>query len=71
MRAPENQKPIGFIKIFPVKVTIYDANDNIIKVEEIDYGNSDDKKWLGRVTFWALTQGYFMELEKNGEVVLD
>lgn len=38
-------------------VLVYDLNnnDNLVTEKRINYGNMEDRKWLGRITFWALT----------------
>ena len=38
-------------------VLVYDLkNDDKPLVEKrINYGDAEDRKWLGRITFWALT----------------
>ncbi len=38
-------------------VIVYDLkNDDKPLVEKrINYGDAEDRKWLGRITFWALT----------------
>ncbi len=38
-------------------VMVYDlTNDDALIVEkQINYGDADDRKWLGRITFFALT----------------
>lgn len=41
----------------PALVIIYDLRNNDAVVEEkwINYGDAEDRKWLGRITFWALS----------------
>lgn len=38
-------------------VIVYDLanNDSVVVEKEIDYGDVEDRKWLGRITFYALT----------------
>lgn len=38
-------------------VIIYDLRngDNVVEEKWINYGDAEDRKWLGRITFWALT----------------
>ena len=38
-------------------VLVYDLknNDELIEEKEINYGDFEDRKWLGRITFFALT----------------
>lgn len=44
-------------KQMPALVLIYDLknNDALIEEKRINYGDVEDRKWLGRMTFWALT----------------
>lgn len=44
-------------KDMPALVIVYDlANgDNVITEKRINYGDAEDRKWLGRITFFALT----------------
>lgn len=39
------------------KVVVYSLfeNDDVVTEKDINYGNAEDRKWLGRITFWALT----------------
>lgn len=50
----------NYIKTFPLIVSIYDG-DKLLHEEEIDYGVSEHRKLLGRLTFWACDQGYCVE----------
>ena len=36
-------------------------DDAIIDMRKIDYGNFEHKKWLGKVSHWAWSQGYSVE----------
>jgi hypothetical protein len=56
-----------YVKHFPLTVTVYDAKDNVIRQEHIDYGNFEHRKWIGRVTFWACSQGYVVETQAKKE----
>ncbi len=43
-------------KTLPILVMIYDlATDNLVDEVRLDYGNMDDRKHLGRLTYYALT----------------
>ena len=44
-------------KSLPILVLIYDLkeNDRLVEEKRIDYGNYEDRKWLGRISFWAYT----------------
>lgn len=51
---------------FPMKVTVIDIknDDKVLREETIDYANHEHRKWLGRVTYWACTNGYAVETMK-------
>jgi hypothetical protein len=52
---------------FLAQVTIWEViegkDDKIITQKIIDYGKFDDRKWLGRLTYWSLNKGYVIETE--------
>jgi hypothetical protein len=55
---------------YNVKITIYDQNDNELTDygKVIDYGEYEDRKFLGRITHWAMENNYIVEtmrVEKN------
>jgi hypothetical protein len=44
-----------YVKSFPLMIIIYNLKKDIIEIErEIDYGNAEDRKFLGKITFWAI-----------------
>lgn len=51
----------GYVKTFKMMVTIFDKNDNVIREQEIDYGNHEHRKWLGKITYWACSNGMTVE----------
>lgn len=44
-------------KTLPILVIVYDLknNDRIVEEKRINYGDFEDRKWLGRISFWAFT----------------
>ena len=44
-------------KNLPILVLIYNLrnNDELVTELRLNYGNQDDRKHLGRITYWALT----------------
>lgn len=51
-----------FVKTFPIMVTIYNLKNNeIVKEQQIDYSSYEDRKFLGRITHWAITAGHSVE----------
>lgn len=35
--------------------------DDVVQERQINYGDPEDRKWLGRITFWALTNHHSVE----------
>lgn len=50
-------------KQMPILVVVYDLrNDDAVVIEkQINYGDVEDRKWLGRITFHAVTNHYSVE----------
>jgi len=48
---------------FKALVIVYNLrdNDNVVIERQIDYGNHEDRKWLGRVTYWAISNHHSVE----------
>jgi hypothetical protein len=44
-------------KNLPILVIIYDLRngDNVVTETRLNYGDYEDRKYLGRLSFWALT----------------
>jgi hypothetical protein len=47
----------------PALIVVYDLlnNDNVALEKRIDFANYEDRKWMGRITFWALTNHHSIE----------
>lgn len=61
-RGPEDVPLRQYIKEFYVIVLIKDIKSNrYIREEKINYSESETRKWLGRISFWAWTHGYMIE----------
>ena len=59
---PENLPLKTYVKNLPLMVVVYDLKtEKEIRSEEIDYGNYDHRKWLGKITFFAASNGYSVE----------
>lgn len=54
-----------FVKSFPIVVTIFNSNDDAIRTERMDYGKPDDRVWLGKLSYWAWTNGHTVETCKD------
>jgi len=42
-------------KNMPILVIVYDLrnNDTVVEEKRINYGDAEERKWLGRISFWA------------------
>lgn len=56
-KGAENVPLRSINKSMPVLVIVYDLknNDNVVEEKRINYGDAEDRKWLGRISFWAFT----------------
>lgn len=56
---PEDVPLRGYIKDFQIIILIKDIkSDRVIREERINYSDADERKWLGKVSFWACNNGY-------------
>ena len=62
---PEFAPLRNYVKEFKIVVEIYDDNDNVIRSERMDYGNSEDRIWLGKLSFWAWSNGHVVETRQD------
>lgn len=56
--------PLQKINIsMPAMVIVYDLNndDNIVVEKQIDFANFEDRKYLGRISFWAMQNHHSVE----------
>jgi hypothetical protein len=58
---PEFAPLRDFIKSFKIIVTVIDKDDNEIRREVMDYGKPDDRAWLGKISYWAWSNGHSVE----------
>lgn len=49
-----------------IKVVIFDPHDDDkeIAVKTLDYGEYEDRKFLGRITHWAMEKDYVVETSR-------
>lgn len=51
-----------YVKVFELMVIITNIATDIVEKEiKINYGNFEDRKWLGRITYWAATNKRIVE----------
>ena len=59
---PWDIKLKDYVESQPVMVLIHNLDKEFIEKEfKIDLGNREDKKFLGRVSFWAVNNGRSVE----------
>ena len=52
----------GYIREVQIILLIKDiVSDRYIKEEKINYGDPEVRKWIGRISYWAWTNGYSVE----------
>lgn len=64
IKSGDEFKPLQqFNTYFPVHVFVLDIKDDnsVIRHGKIDYANRDHRSWLGRLSFWAMSNGYSVE----------
>ncbi len=46
----------------PIIVIVTDlTTDEIVQTIEMDYSKSEDRKWLGRLSFWCISNSHSVE----------
>lgn len=55
LRAPNNHCPI---MVFVIDLHNDDA---VVEQKELDLANPEDRKYLGKITFWAVNNGHSIE----------
>ena len=54
-KGAENVPLKNINKQMPILVIIYDLRngDRVVEEKRINYGDAEERKWLGRISFWA------------------
>lgn len=47
-----------YVETFKIIVDIRDSSGKVIRTEAMDYGVSEDRLWLGKISFWAWSNGH-------------
>lgn len=50
------------VKQFLIRVRVLDKDDNIIRSKRIDFYDNGHKDWLTRLTVWAVSNKYVVEI---------
>lgn len=47
----------------PALIIVYDLlnDDNVVIEQRVDFASFEDRKWLGRITHWALSNHHSVE----------
>lgn len=62
---PEYAPLRNFVKSFKIGIVIFDRSDNVVREEKADYGNPEDRAWLGKLSYWAWSNNYIVETFKD------
>lgn len=62
---PEFAPLRNYVKSFKIIVEIFDKDDNVIRTERMDYGEPEDRAWLGKLSFWSWSNGYSVETRQD------
>jgi hypothetical protein len=55
-RGPWDEKPKEYVTKLEMVAVVHNIENELIEHEfALDYGNADDRKFLGRLTFWCIT----------------
>lgn len=71
IRTGDEFKPLKEFNIHcPTHVFVIDIknDDVVIRHGQFDYANFEHRKWLGKLTFWALSNGYSIETVAKKDV---
>lgn len=61
-KGPENVPLKTVINDLQIVILIKDLKSNqIIRTEKINYGDREQRSWLGKVSYWAYNEGYSVE----------
>jgi hypothetical protein len=65
LHGPESAPLLNPVESLPVRVTVYDKNDHIIRQETVDFSNRRHRVWIGQITAWAIQQDFVVETSKG------
>ncbi len=61
MNGPESAPLRDFVKQYDIVVNFYNQDEELVRTEKLDYGDYEQKKWLGKLSYWAWELGYTVE----------
>ncbi len=55
-KGDELKKLTNYVNDLQVLVLVYDLKtDTLVREKRINYGNPEDRQWIGKMSFWAFT----------------
>ncbi len=71
-RGPEDlPSKVGFIPDIELVILIKDIKSNrLIREERINYSDKDARRWLGRLTYHAIINGYSVETLNSKDYIV-
>ena len=61
-RGPEDMPLQKYVAEFPMVIILKDVKSGrSIREERINYSDNEARRWLGRITYFACTNGYSVE----------
>lgn len=57
-KGPEFAPLRKYVDSFKIIVDIVDSSGKVIRSEAMDYGKSEDRLHLGKLSFWAWNEGH-------------
>lgn len=69
IRGAENKRLDEINTHCPIYVFLIDLknDDDVVATFELDYANYADRKRLGRISFWAISNGHSVETMAKGD----
>lgn len=65
LQGPENIPLKNYNKECQIVVTVWDNDDKLIRREFINYGNYEERAWLGKISFYAYQNDYVVETQSK------
>lgn len=71
-RGAENIPLKDINKDMPILVLVYDLKtDKLVEEKRINYGNAEERRYLGRISFWAFTNHCSVETYAISDIDLE
>lgn len=65
LNGPETMPLKNYNKECQIVVTVWDNDDKVIRREFINYGNYEERAWLGKISFYAYQNDYVVETQSK------